>query len=141
MIGGDLGHALNDGHVDGAVMVILVGHGRVGDAACARAFPRGPAEVSRSHGAVWRKGHVELAAHRDHFALVLSVQQVVVALHARKRCPSVVARDNLQVVQLVGIHGAGAKRADLALAHQVVERLHGLFHGNVVIEAVNDVEV
>ena len=52
-----------------------------------------------------------------------------------------VACDDLQVVQLIGIHGAGAERANLALAHQVVERLHGLFHGDVVIEAVNDVEV
>lgn len=52
-----------------------------------------------------------------------------------------VARDDLQVVQLVSIHSAGAERANLALAHQIIERFHGLFHGNVVIEAVNDVKV
>ena len=97
--------------------------------------------MSRRQGAVWRKGHVKLAAHRNHLPLVLSVQQVVVALHARKGRPSVVARDDLQVVQLVSIHSAGAERANLALAHQIIERFHGLFHGNVVIEAVNDVEV
>lgn len=44
-------------------------------------------------------------------------------------------------MQLVGVHGAGAERAHLALAHQVVERFQGLFHGYVVIESMDDVEV
>lgn len=52
-----------------------------------------------------------------------------------------VACDDLQVVQLVGVHGAGAECTHLALAHQVVECFHGLFHGDVVIEAVDDAKV
>ena len=141
MIGSNLGHALDDGHVDGAVVVVFVDHGLVGGATRAGTLPGGAAEVPRSHGAVGRDCHVVLAAHRNHLAFVLTVEQVVVALHARKGRPAVVARDNLQVMQLVGVHGAGAERAYLALAHQVVERFHGLFYGYVVIEAMDDVEV
>ena len=63
------------------------------------------------------------------------------ALHAGELLPAIVAGDDLQVVELVGVHCAGAQSANLALANEVVQGLHGLFHGHVVVEAVDDVEV
>ena len=62
-------------------------------------------------------------------------------LHGYKRRPAIGSGDQLQVVELVSIHGGGAQRPDLAGADQTVQRLHGFFHGREGVKAVDDIEV
>lgn len=124
-----------------AVVVVLVSHRAVGGGALGVGVPGRARQVAGGKRAVRRDADAVLAADRNHLALVLTVEQVVVALHAAEAGPAVLVRDDLHVVEPVRVHGAGAQRADLAGFHQAVERLHGLLDRRVVIEAVDDVEV
>ena len=92
-------------------------------------------------GTVRGNCHVELATYRDHLAFVFAVEQIVVTLHAGECGPILRDGDVLQVVQLVCIHCARSECANLSFAHQFVKGFHGFLHGNVVVEAMNDVEI
>ena len=52
-----------------------------------------------------------------------------------------VADNQLQIVELITIHGGSAEGADFTGFYQIVQRFHGLLHGCRVIETVDDVKI
>ena len=97
--------------------------------------------MAGGHGGVWGQGYAVLAADRNHLAFVLAVEQIVVALHAGELRPAIRLRRNLHVVELVGVHLAGAERTYLTGLDECVQRLHGLLDGRAIVESMNDVQV
>src|SRR5699024_6936981 len=104
-------------------------------------LPGGAGQVVGGQGAVGHQRDAHLAADGDQLPLVLPVKEVVVVFHGREGGPAVVAGGELHVVELVAVHGRGAQGPHLARPDQVVEGLHGLLDGGVVVKAVDDVQV
>ena len=97
--------------------------------------------MPRRQRTVGDQAHVHLPANGDQFPLVLAVQQVVVVFHGFKSSPAMVAGAELQIVELIAIHGRRAQRAHLADPDEAVEGFHGFFNGRGIIEAVDDVQI
>ena len=136
-----LRHPGHDGHVL-LLRPVILAHGHpVRPAAQGVRRPGPPGEVSRRQGAVGHQAHAHLFADGDQLPLVLPVEQVIVVLHGLEPGPAVVPGDELHVVKLIAIHGRGSQGPDLARLHQVVQGLHGLLHGGVIVKAVDDVQV
>ena len=76
-----------------------------------------------------------------HFLLFLAIHEVVHVLHAHELCPAVLLGNHIHLEELPRVHGAGTNVEHLARAHEIVERLHLLFHGRVVVQTVRHVEV
>lgn len=62
-------------------------------------------------------------------------------LHGGETGPAVRIGRDLQVVQLVAVHGRGPQRPHRTCTHQCVQCLHRLLDGRAVVEAVDDVQV
>ena len=62
-------------------------------------------------------------------------------LHGLKRRPAVVPGGQLHVVELVAVHGRRPQGPDLPGPDQVVEGLHGLLDGRLIVEPVDDVQI
>ena len=86
-------------------------------------------------------GDALVEQHRVHLLLLLAVDEVVHVLHGDELGPAAALGDHVHLQELPGVHGAGADVEHLAGSHEVVQRLHLLLHGSVVVEAVRDVEV
>ena len=149
---GDLGHlaalalgqlvdAGDDLHILRLGAVVLAHGHPVGSGAQAVARPGGTGQVTGGQRAVRHQRNAHLTADGDQFPLVLAVEQVIVVLHDREGGPAVVPGGELHIVELVAVHGRRAQRPHLAGFHQVVQGLHRLLDGGVVVEAVDDVEV
>lgn len=82
-----------------------------------------------------------LAAELNHFALLLAVQQRVVALHGDELGPAVLLGHKLHLRELVRPHARGADVANLARLDEVVQSAHRLFDRSGVVEAVNPEEI
>lgn len=82
-----------------------------------------------------------MLAEGDQLPLILPVEQIIVVLHGRERRPAVVAGSKLHIVELIPIHSRSAQRADLAGLDEVVQGLHRLLDGRIVIVAVDDVQI
>ena len=118
---------------------------------CARDWSRRPAASSRlrlparkprASGLQGIRRHALVAAQRDHLALFLAVDQVVVVLHARRTASSRARlRELLRLGELPGPHAARADVAHLAGLDDVVQRLHRLLDRRLRIEAVDLVQV
>lgn len=78
---------------------------------------------ARGQWAVRGNRHVELAAHGDRLAFILTVEQVVVALHIGELRPAIRFGSHLQVVELVGEHFASPQGADFSNFDERIERL------------------
>src|SRR3954469_14334557 len=80
-------------------------------------------------------------AQRDHLALLLAVDEVVVVLHRHEPRPPVARGDVLRLRELPREHAARSDVARLARADDVVQRLHRLLDRRVRVPAVDLVEV
>ena len=76
-----------------------------------------------------------------HLALFLALDHVVEILHRDGPRIALPVGDHHHLGELVGRHGRAADVAHLARAHELVERVHGLFHRRVRIEPVDLVDV
>ena len=85
--------------------------------------------------------HALVSAQRQHLALFLAVEQVVVVLHGDEARPAVALGDVLGLGELPGMHRRGPDVARLAALHDIVEGLHGLFDGRRVVPAVDLIQV
>ena len=104
----------------------------------ARARPR---ERSPGERAVREHAHALIDAERDHLALLLAVQEVVVILHRCEARPAVPLGGRLRLGELPRRHGAGAQIASLAGPDDIVQRLHRLLDRGFGIPAMHLVEV
>ena len=85
--------------------------------------------------------HALVQAQRDHLALLLAIDQVVVVLHGHEAVPAVLPRQVKGLGKLPRRHAAGAEVAHLAGAHQRVEGVQGFLHRRGGVPAVNLVQV
>ena len=140
--GGDLHDGIDDIEVR-RLVVEVVGEG-VG-ARAGRVTPTVTRPVPRQHparqGAPRNAPHPLVEAERNHLALLLAVDQVVVVLHGDEPGPAVRLGGVLRLGELPGEHAAGPDVARLAGAHDVVQRLHRLLDGRPGIPAVDLIEV
>ncbi len=76
-----------------------------------------------------------------HLALFFARDQIVEVLHGDRPgiAPPVGDHDHLR--ELVGRHGRAADVPHLARAHDLVERVHRLFHRRMGVEAMNLIDV
>src|SRR5262245_40410199 len=80
-------------------------------------------------------------AERNHLALLLAVDQVVVVLHRDEPTPTGDGCDLLRLRELPGEHARRADVARLAGPHDVVQRPHRLLDRRLVVPAMDLVEV
>ncbi len=101
--------------------------------------------VSGEHAAreraPWDAPDPLVEAERDHLALFLAVDQVVVVLHGHEFRPALDLGRVLCLSELPRKHAAGSDVASLAGADDVVQRLHRLLNGRAGIPPVDLVQV
>ena len=100
-----------------------------------------PGEDSARERAPGEHGDAHVEALRDHLALFLAVEEVVVVLHRDEPRPAVTVGGRLGLRELPGVHAARADEAGLAGADDVVECLHRLLDRRGGVPAVDLVEV
>ena len=139
---GDLGAAL--GHREVGVAVIH----RVRERIAARARRLAglvAAAVARQEAArqraPWDQADALVETERDHLALFLAVDEVVVVLHGHEARPAVLLGDLLGLGELPRVHRRRADVAGLAGAHDVIERLHRLFDRRLRIPAMDLIQI
>ena len=76
-------------------------------------------------------------AVRDHLALLLAIQKVVIILHGDEFMVSVRFGDPLQFLELPRRHGGCADVSHPSFLHHVVERSHDLFLRHGAVQAVD----
>lgn len=92
---GDLGHALDDRHVELATAVILLMHRGVGGRPHRVRVPGGARQMTGGQRAERRQAHAELLRDRDEPPLVLAVEQDLVVLQAGEPGPAVLIGERL----------------------------------------------
>ena len=92
-----------------------------------------PREDSASERRPRRQGDAGAGAVGVHLALFLAIDEVVVVLHGDEASPAVGGGEHLQLGELPGEHGRGAEIEHLAGLHHVVQRLHRLLDGRVLM--------
>ena len=80
-------------------------------------------------------------AQRIHFALFLTIDQVVVVLHGDKTMPAVLFGRIERLGELPGGHAAGSEVAHLAGADEAIKRFERFFNRRGKVPAVNLVQV
>src|SRR5262249_9201025 len=94
-----------------------------------------------SEWAPWNQADAFRATERDHLALFLAIEEVVVVLHRDEARPAAALRRRQRLRESPRRAGARAEVADLASAYEVVQGLERLVDRHLGIEAVNLVEI
>ncbi|MNH33908.1 hypothetical protein D3C79_944660 [compost metagenome] len=100
-----------------------------------------PCQAPAGHRAPGHQADPLVQAQRDHFAFFFAVDQVEVVLHRHETAPTVTGRHLLCLGELPGVHRRCTDVTGLAGLDHVVQGLHGLLDGGVVVPAVDLVQV
>lgn len=85
----------------------------------------------------WNKTNPCLVAEPVHFALLFSIEQIVVILHADKFRPAILLSNELQLRKLDCPHTARANIPYLPALNKIVKCLHGLLEWGSRVESMN----
>src|SRR5436190_3466429 len=141
-LAGHLREAVDDVEVLSTAVPLVLERIRFGAPRLALALSRARAgKKAAREGAPRDNADALVDALRDHLALFLAVEQVVVVLHRDEWRPAVALGDSLGLRELPRVHAARADVARLPGLHDVVQRLHRLLDRRKRIPAVDLVEV
>lgn len=62
-------------------------------------------------------------------------------LHSRKLCPSMIPCSKLHIIELISIHSRGANSTYFSRYHQIIQSLHCLFDGRIIVKTVDNIQI
>lgn len=97
--------------------------------------------MPRCQWTVRHQGYTHLPADGKQFSLDLTVDQIIMIFHNTERRKTVIPCGKLHIVKLITVHGGSAQSPHLSRLHQLMQRLHRLLYGRVIIEPMYDIDI